>query len=205
MLHHVSEFVNDSTYPGLEIAIGRYSYGKPRILFAGEAGVSLSIGSFCSFAEGIKIFAGRFGRHRIDMPTTYPIGMLFPEEWRQTGPNPSPKIPSTEFRERGNVEIGNDVWVGRDSTILAGVRIGDGAVIGASSLVTKDVGPYEIVGGVPAKHIRSRFEINHIEMLLQLKWWELPDDVLRENMRLFNTNDISAFISGIRSIKEGLL
>lgn len=205
MLRHVSEFVNNSTYPSLDITIGKHSYGNPRILFGGEPGVSLSIGSFCSLAEGIKIFSGRFGRHRVDMPTTYPIGMLFPEEWQRAGPMPPSNAPSTAFQDRGDVEIGNDVWVGRDSTILAGVKIGDGAVIGASSLVTKDVKPYEIVGGLPARRIRSRFESARVEMLLQLKWWELPDNILHENIRVFKTNDIDEFISSIKSIRENLL
>lgn len=83
------------------------------------------------------------------------------------------------------IEIGNDVWIGTIAVILSGVHIGDGAVVGAGAIVTKDVEPYEIVGGVPAKHIRYRFSKEMIASFLRIKWWDWPLSKIEENIELF--------------------
>ena len=83
---------------------------------------------------------------------------------------------------KGDIVIGNDVWIGYEAVILAGVTIGDGAVIGSRAVVTKDVLPYTIVGGVPAKTIRRRFDEDTVEELLGLRWWDWPEEVIRENI-----------------------
>ena len=83
---------------------------------------------------------------------------------------------------KGDIVIGNDVWIGYEAVILAGVTIGDGAVIGSRAVVTKDVPPYTIVGGVPAKTIRRRFDEDTVEELLGLRWWDWPEEVIRENI-----------------------
>ena len=84
--------------------------------------------------------------------------------------------------------IGNDVWIGENAVILGGISIGDGAVIGAGAIVTKDVPPYTIVGGVPAKKIRSRFPDDIVKMLLKIQWWNLEEDILKENIYFFQQN-----------------
>lgn len=89
------------------------------------------------------------------------------------------------------VIIGNDVWIGSHALILGGVKIGDGAVIGAGAVVTKDVPPYAVVGGVPARIIKYRFSQEIIDKLLEIKWWNLPENILKENIKLFQTDNIT--------------
>lgn len=122
--------------------IGKWSYGKLKIL-ARREGASLKIGSFCSFSTEVKIFLG--GEHRTDWVTTYPFNKLWKSAKTFTG------HPST----KGDVIIGNDVWVGHAAVILSGVMIGDGAVVGANAVVTKNVPPYGIVAGNPARLINK--------------------------------------------------
>ena len=95
---------------------------------------------------------------------------------------------------KGNIVIGNDVWIAQDATILSGVTIGDGAVIGANSVVTKDVEPYTIVAGNPARPISKRFDDQTIEDLLRIKWWNLPMEDLEKKKDLIFSTDIEAFI-----------
>jgi virginiamycin A acetyltransferase len=97
-----------------------------------------------------------------------------------------------EYPFKGNIEIGNDVWIGHKAVIMAGVKIGDGAIIGAYSLVTKDVAPYAIVGGNPAFFIRKRFEDGDIEKLLKIKWWNWDTEKLTRNIRLLTGNNVEA-------------
>jgi acetyltransferase-like isoleucine patch superfamily enzyme len=125
------------------VSFGDFTYGTPTVFSWGE-GTVLRVGRFCSIAGNVSIFLG--GNHRSDWITTYPFGCLkyF---------NKKPGHPSTN----GDVVIGNDVWIGCNATILSGVKIGDGSVIAANSLVTKDVPDYSIVGGNPAKVIRKDF------------------------------------------------
>jgi acetyltransferase-like isoleucine patch superfamily enzyme len=153
-----------------KVSIGRYTYGYEKMTLRqwGE-GSSLSIGQFCSIADGLVVFLG--GNHRHDWITTYPFGHIETEIFTAfTGEG----HPSTN----GNVLIGNDVWIGANATIMSGVSIGDGACIAAHSLITKNVEPYSIYGGNPAKLIRYRFEQDYIDSLLELKWWDLPEDVI---------------------------
>jgi acetyltransferase-like isoleucine patch superfamily enzyme len=141
------------------IKIGRFTYGKPNITLWSEND-SVEIGSFCSFGVNVEIISG--GEHRTDWITTYPLKIAF----NMLGPNDD-LIPFN----KGPINIGHDVWVGQGARILSGVRIGNGAVIAAGSLITKDVADYEVVGGNPAKHIKFRFNEIDIQKLLSLKWW----------------------------------
>lgn len=154
------------------ISIGRFTYGIERLKIGqwGE-GAGLEIGSFCSLADSIYIFLG--GNHRIDWATTYPFGHLFTEHLGEQHIKGHPT-------SRGDVRIGNDVWIGAGATIMSGVKIGDGAVIAANSHVVRDVRPYEIVGGNPSQSIRLRFSKDIIQLLLTLHWWDLPLEVIRE-------------------------
>lgn len=162
--------------------MGAWSYGQPIVHSWGE-GARLIIGRYCSIAGDVHVLLG--GNHRTDWVTTYP----FSEQWHQhagkiTG-HPS---------SNGNVVIGNDVWIGERAMILSGVTIGDGAVVGASALVTKDVPPYAIVGGNPARIIRYRFDPATIKKLLAIRWWFWPEDKIIRALPLMLSSNMSDFI-----------
>lgn len=158
-----------------KIHVGRYTYGIAGLTIKqwGE-GAALHIGRFCSLAEDITIFLG--GNHRTEWATTFPFGHVFGEE---LGGQDIVGHPAT----RGDVVIGNDVWIGHGVTIGSGVTVGDGAVLSLRAVVVKDVAPYEIVGGNPAKHIRFRFDDPLRERLQRLRWWDLPAASVREITR----------------------
>jgi acetyltransferase-like isoleucine patch superfamily enzyme len=149
-----------------QVEVGRFTYGLEGLSVRewGE-GASLTIGAFCSIAEGAQIFLG--GNHRADWITTYPFGHIYQENF---GSIDIKGHPSTN----GPVVVGNCVWIGSNATIMSGVSVGDGAIIAANATVTNDVGPFEIVGGNPAKLIRKRFDDKIIQKLLRLAWWDLP-------------------------------
>jgi acetyltransferase-like isoleucine patch superfamily enzyme len=152
--------------------IGKFTYGFDQIKFwyFGE-GKSITIGNFCSIAPNVNIFLG--GNHRTDWITTYPFGHVYPDD---LGGESIKGHPSSN----GNVIIGNDVWVGFSATIMSGITVGDGAVISANSVVTRDVNPYEVVGGNPAKFIKKRFDKDIVDLLLKLRWWDLSLEVIKE-------------------------
>lgn len=154
-----------------KITIGPCTYGYEYLEVFGSKGVSLTIGSFCSIAMKTTIFLG--SNHRTDWITTFPFGHQMADELggREIKGHPA---------SNGDVVIGNDVWIGYGSTIVSGVTIGSGAVIAANAHVVKDVAPYEIVGGNPAKHIRYRFDEEIRALLLELKWWDLPINIIKE-------------------------
>lgn len=174
---------NQPAYRGLRI--GDYTYGKPKLDWW-DAG-TCSIGKFCSFADGVTIFGG--GEHHADWVTTYPFSALelaghFP------GATSIPGHPAT----KGPVVIGNDVWVASGARILSGVTVGDGAVIGAGAVVTRDVPPYAIVAGNPAKVIRLRFTEEQIARLLEIRWWDWDKETISRHLPLLLGKDIDAFI-----------
>ena len=147
------------------ISVGRFTYGFENLTISQwNEGAALRIGSFCSLANNINIFLG--GNHRTDWITTFPFGHIYQDE---LGGLDIVGHPST----KGDVVIGNDVWIGAGATIMSGIQIGDGAVVSANACVVKDVAPYHIVGGNPAKSIKQRFEDDIVEILLRLKWWDL--------------------------------
>lgn len=154
------------------VSIGDYTYGSPQV-HSWDDSTKLTIGKFCSIAEGVTFLLG--GEHRLDWVTTFPFN-VFHEAW------PSAKDFKGHPQTKGDILVGNDVWIGKDSMILSGVQIGDGAVIAAGSLITSEVQPYSIVGGNPAKLIRKRFSDEDIEKLLQLKWWNWPHEKIERNI-----------------------
>ena len=133
----------------------------------------LIIGKFCSIACSTK-FMFNFANHTLKSLSTYTFP-LFYEEWELEKSNIT-----TAWDNKGDIVIGNDVWIGYEAVIMAGVHIGDGAIIAARAVVTKDVPPYTIVGGTPAKEIRKRFDAEVIQQLLILKWWNWSTDKIRQ-------------------------
>lgn len=161
--------------------VGEWSYGEPEVVYW-DTGANLTIGRFCSIAPGVTILLG--GEHHHEWITTYPFPLVFREA------RAVPGYPHT----KGDVTIGSDVWIGRDTLILSGVSIGDGAVIAARSVVTRDVEPYSICGGNPARCIRLRFPPATIDALQRIAWWNWPFDEIREAWPLLSSSNASAFI-----------
>ena len=135
----------------------------------------LKIGKFCSIACGAK-FLFNSANHTLKSLSTYPFPIFF-EEWGL-----DVKEITSAWDHKGDIVIGNDVWIGYEAVIMAGVTVGDGAIIGTRAVVTKDVPPYTIVGGVPARQIRKRFSEEIISELLRLKWWDWPMEKIAQNM-----------------------
>jgi acetyltransferase-like isoleucine patch superfamily enzyme len=149
--------------------IGDHTYGNPQILEWGEKS-HLYIGRYCSIAKDVVIFLG--GNHRSEWISTYPFPAL-PGTWPEAA-----DIIGHPY-SNGDVVIGNDVWIGDSATIMSGVQIADGAIVAAKAVVTKNIGPYEIWGGNPAKFIRKRFSDDKIKSLLEMKWWDWSDEKVR--------------------------
>ena len=135
-------------------------------------GDKLRIGKFCSIACGAK-FLFNSANHTLRSLSTYPF-LIFYEEWGLEG-----KDIRQAWDNKGDIVIGNDVWIGYQAVILAGVTVGDGAIIGSRAVVTRDVPPYTIVGGVPAKPIRKRFDEETIARFRALRWWDWDQETIR--------------------------
>lgn len=135
----------------------------------------LVIGKFCSIACGVK-FLFTSANHTQMSLSTYPFPIFF-EEWGLDVQNIT-----TAWDNKGDIVIGNDVWIGYEAAILSGVNIGDGAIIGTRAVVTKDVPPYTIVGGVPAETIRKRFSDDTISALLKIRWWDWPEERIKQQI-----------------------
>tara|TARA_R110000803_G_scaffold123365_1_gene191272 strand:- start:65 stop:613 length:549 start_codon:yes stop_codon:yes gene_type:complete len=175
-------------------SIGKHTYGATSTTVnRWEGNADLNIGKFCSIAGGVEFLLG--GNHRTDWVSTFPFGHVSKEifdEFNGVG------HPST----KGDVNVGNDVWIGSNSTILSGITIGDGACIGTQSVVTKDVLPYTIVAGNPAKFIKKRFSDDIITKLLEVKWWELDDDIINHISPLLCSNNFEQLFHTINKIKN---
>lgn len=145
----------------------------------------LIIGKFCSIACGAK-FIFNCANHTLKSFSTYTFPLFF-EEWDL----PKSEVASA-WDNKGDIIVGNDVWIGYDTVIMAGVTIGDGAIIGTRAVVTKDVEPYSIVGGVPAREIRKRFAPDVIERLRELQWWNWQEEKIRKAIYAIQSGDIEA-------------
>ena len=148
-------------------------------------GDKLKIGKFCSIACGAK-FLFTSANHTMRSLSTYPFPIFF-EEWELDAKNIC-----EAWDNKGDIVIGNDVWIGFEAVILSGVTIGDGAIIGTRAVVTKDVPPYTIVGGIPAKPIRKRFDDETIAQLEALNWWDWDEETIRNNISAIQSGDIAA-------------
>ncbi len=146
-------------------------------------GDKLKVGKFCSIACGAK-FLFTSANHKMHSISTYPFPIFF-EEWGLDVTNIT-----SAWDNKGDIVIGNDVWIGYEAIVLSGVTIGDGAIIGTRAVVTKDVPPYTIVGGIPAKPIRKRFSDEVISKLLELQWWNWPENRIKENIDVIQSGRI---------------
>ena len=166
------------------MSFGKYTYGAPNIIWK-HSDTNLFVGNFCSIAANVNIYLG--GNHRTDWVTTYPFGHINQHVFNNFNGAGHPAT-------KGSVIIGNDVWIGNNVTIMSGVTIGDGVVIANNSHVVKNVEPYSLVGGNPAKLIKYRFSQDQIEKLLQIKWWNWDDDKINKFTPLLCNNNIDEFI-----------
>ncbi|AFS78217.1 streptogramin A acetyltransferase VatD [Gottschalkia acidurici 9a] len=152
-------------------------------------GDKLIIGKFCAIAKGVE-FIMNGANHRMNSVTTYPFNIMG-NGWEKV----IPSLDDMPFK--GDTIVGNDVWIGQNVTIMPGVHIGDGAIIAANSVVTKDVSPYHIVGGNPIKVIKKRFNDELIDYLLEIKWWDWPAEKVFSNLEILCSSDLNR----IKSIK----
>lgn len=145
-------------------------------------GDKLIIGKFCAIAKGIE-FVMNGANHRMNSVTTYPFN-IFGQGWEKFTPT------IEQLPLKGDTVVGNDVWIGQNVTVMPGVHIGDGAIIAANSVVTKDVPAYCVVGGNPSKIIRKRFDDTLIDYLLKIKWWDWDSDKIFRNMDALCSGDL---------------
>jgi len=175
-------FVGDYTY--YDDPVDPTAFERSNVLFNWpEFGDSLYIGKFCSIASGVQFIMGS-ANHRISSISTYPFN-VFGGAWAENTP---PHLSQLPFK--GDTVIGNDVWIGRDSVIMPGVKIGDGAIIAAYSVVVKDIEPYTVAGGNPARPIKKRFDEELIELLLKLQWWNFEPEKLFAFMPILCDDDL---------------
>jgi virginiamycin A acetyltransferase len=173
-----------------QIIVGDYTYyDDPEDVYNFERNVlylfefmgdKLIIGKFCQIATGVR-FIMNGSNHAMNGFSTYPF-KVFGGQWSSKDP--------MQVVSKGDTVVGNDVWIGNCATIMQGVKIGDGAIIGTNSLVSKDVEPYTIVGGNPAKEIRKRFDEETIQMLLALKWWDWDVQKITDNLEAITSGKI---------------
>ena len=167
-----------------QLIIGNHTYGINNLDIHTYKGSEskIIIGKYCSLSKNITIITG--GIHPVEWISTYPFSV----NWDLNS-----KYKDGMPYSNGDIVIGNDVWIGTGVTILSGVKIGDGAVVAAKSVVTKDVSPYCIVGGIPAKNIRPRFNKQQIAKLMKLKWWNWSEKKVRESVQFLNSKSIDDF------------
>ncbi|QBX54628.1 CatB-related O-acetyltransferase [Nocardioides seonyuensis] len=168
-----------------QFEIGRYSWGHLTVANR-NPGCVLKVGQFCSFAFGTEVFLG--GEHRTDYVTTYRFGSYPPFNETYASAH------AHSAGARGDITIGNDVWIGHRAMILSGVTLGDGVVVGAGSVVRQSAPPYAIVAGNPARVAGFRFPPEQIEAMLRIKWWDWSEDRIVAALDLLMSEDIQSFI-----------
>ncbi len=178
-------------------SIGAFTYGNihvaglPAALAASHV---FTIGRFCSIAGGVRLFLCH--DHNPAFVTTYPFNVAFSRNW------PEARAHGGHPRSRGSIHVGNDVWLASEASIMSGVTIGDGAIVGHRSVVTKDIGPYEIWAGMPARKIRDRFDPRTRAALLRIKWWELSAEEIRPLTALLMSEDPGPLIEAVRGVRR---
>ena len=179
---HLAYYVE---FNGFEI--GDYSYGSPEIdlMWSSER---LIVGRYCSIGPGVRFILG--GNHHLNHATTFPLKRVTQAEVVEEGPF-----------SRGAITVGNDVWIGSYATILSGVSIGHGAVIGSSAVVAGDVDPYAIVVGNPARLVRKRFSDQQIAALLDVRWWDMGSEQIRQMQPLLQSQDIDRCLTELARLR----
>lgn len=169
-----NDFVNDPVGFERNNVLYHYPINRDRLI----------IGKFCSIACGAK-FLFNSANHILSSLSTYPFPLFF-EEWGLEKRNVA-----ASWDNKGDIVIGNDVWIGYEAVIMAGVTIGDGAIIGARAVVTKDVPPYMVAGGIPAKPIKKRYPEETIAALSELKWWDWPEERIAQNLHAIQAGKLN--------------
>lgn len=165
------------------ITVGQGTYGEPVVHYHEGDTAAVRIGKYCSIARDVAIMPG--GNHRTDWVSTYPFRIRYGLEGANHDGHPTTK---------GDVDIGNDVWIGQEALILSGVTIGDGAVVAARTVVTRDVPPYGIVAGNPGKVVAHRFSETEREQLLAVRWWDWPEDQIVARVDALNGGEVASFL-----------
>jgi acetyltransferase-like isoleucine patch superfamily enzyme len=175
-------------------SVGKHTYGSQNIeIYYWGEDTWLDIGDYCSISGHILVYLG--GNHRTDWATTYPFGHINQEIFPDFNGEGHPQT-------KGNVTIGNDVWIGTHVTIMSGITIGDGACIANNSVVTKDVEPYSIIGGNPAKFIKNRFTDDIKNNLLKYKWWEFEPYIVNHISPLLCSNRFEELFEILENINK---
>lgn len=169
-----NDFVNDPVGFERNNVLYHYPINRDRLI----------IGKFCSIACGAK-FLFNSANHTLSSLSTYPFPLFF-EEWGLEKRNVA-----ESWDNKGDIVLGNDVWIGYEAVIMAGVTIGDGAIIGARAVVTKDVPPYTVAGGIPAKPIKKRYPEETIAALSELKWWDWPENRIAQNLHAIQAGQLN--------------
>ena len=169
-----NDFVNDPVGFERNNVLYHYPINRDRLI----------IGKFCSIACGAK-FLFNSANHTLSSLSTYPFPLFF-EEWGLEKRNVA-----ASWDNKGDIVLGNDVWIGYEAVIMAGVTIGDGAIIGARAVVTKDVPPYMVAGGIPAKPIKKRYPEETIAALSELKWWDWPENRIAQNLHAIQAGQLN--------------
>jgi acetyltransferase-like isoleucine patch superfamily enzyme len=164
--------------------IGSHSYGAFTVHAGPGDRATVRIGAYTSIAEGVEFALG--GNHRADWVSSFPFRVRFGLPGAHEDGHPRPEQ---------DIVVGSDVWLGHDALVLPGAVIGDGAVIGARAVVAKEVRPYAIVVGSPAREVRRRFDDTQVQALLRIRWWEWPDDVVLDRVAQLSSGDVDGFIA----------
>lgn len=172
--------------------VGKHTYGEHNIKLIWGKPHQVTIGKFCSIADNVTIFLG--GDHAVEWLSTYPF-------WLK-GFKKAPQAGRWNNTRKLNVTIGNDVWIAGGTTIMRGVTIGDGAVIGRNSHVIRDVKPYSVVAGNPAELLYFRFNKETIKSLLELKWWDYDDEIINKLAPYLCSNDIDGLVGACEKHKK---
>lgn len=165
------------------LEVGAHTYGRPRVLlYPGDTG-RVAVGTYCSIANDVEFIPG--GIHPTDWVSTYPhrIRQGLPGAFTDGCPS-----------SKGDILVGHDVWIGAGAKILSGVRIGHGSVVGAYAVVARDVRPYAVVVGSPAREVRRRFTDEQVDALLRIAWWDWPAEEVGERAALLSSSDVDSFI-----------
>lgn len=182
--------VGDYTY--YDDASDPTGFEKNNVLFNyPEFGDHLIIGKFCSLASGVKFIMGP-ANHRLSSVTAYPFN-VFGGLWTERTPPHMDQLPF-----KGDTVVGNDVWIGRETVVMPGVKIGDGAIVAAYSVVAKDIPPYGVVGGNPARLLKKRFDEELIALLLDFRWWDLSPEEVTELLPLLCDPDLEKVRSELK-------